>query len=127
MVKAFVDTTVLVDLLRQHSPAVTWMQTQSQPEFGITPGVWMELVFGAQNKVAQRHAMTLLAKFEMVYFTQADMDWAMQQLLAFRLKHNVGILDCLIASVSHRLKLPLYTHNLKHFVPLLDSLAQQPY
>ena len=55
-----------------------------------------------------------------------DLNWAMQQLRQYRLSHNVGILDCLIAAPAHRLQIPLYTRNLKHLEPLLGTLAQQP-
>lgn len=34
---------------------------------------------------------------------------------------------CLIAAPSARLKIPLFTRNLKHLVPLLDALAVEPY
>jgi predicted nucleic acid-binding protein len=55
------------------------------------------------------------------------LDWAMDQQEKFALSHNVGMNDCLIASISYRLQLPLYTTNLKHFIPLLNNLAQKPY
>jgi predicted nucleic acid-binding protein len=51
----------------------------------------------------------------------------MQAGMVFTLSHGVGIMDCLIASVSYRLQVPLYTRNLKHFTPLLGALAQTPY
>ncbi len=127
MVSALVDTTILVDLLRAYSPAAEWIGAQTEGELGITPVVWMELVAGAQNKVAQRQAAQLLAHFVMVYYTQEDMDWAMEQLLVRKLSHSVGIMDCLIASASYRLQLPLYTQDLRHFTLLLGSLAQSPY
>jgi len=126
MVTGFVDTTVLVDVIRKYLPAVSWLQAQGT--LGITPIVWMELVSGAQNKASQLRALKMLARFEMIYLTQADMDWAMQQLLTHSLSHNVEIMDCLIASVSHRLQLPLYTHNLKHIEPILGKpLTVKPY
>ena len=56
-----------------------------------------------------------------------DFDWAIRQSLRLRLSYNVGPMDCLIASVAHRLGLPLYSRNLKHFAPLLGDLAQAPY
>jgi hypothetical protein len=37
------------------------------------------------------------------------------------------VIDCLIAAPSHRLNVPLYTMNLKHFTPLLGALAVRPY
>ena len=127
MVEAFVDTTVLVDVFRGYAPAGRWLYTQAVGHLGITPGVWLELISGAQNRQAQLQAVRLLNQFQMVYYIQSDMDWAMEQLVAFNLSHNIGQMDCLIASVSHRLRLPLYTQNLKHFTPLLGSLAQTPY
>ena len=59
---------------------------------------------------------------------QVDQEWAMQQMELLRLSHGVSINDCLIASVAHRLQVPLYTHNLKHMQVLLgDTLPQKPY
>jgi predicted nucleic acid-binding protein len=87
----------------------------------------MEVIGGGQNKVERLRAARLLKQFDFVYLTQADMDWAMSVQLRFELSHGTGMMDCLIASVSYRLQLPLYTHNLKHFSPLLGGLAQKPY
>ncbi len=43
------------------------------------------------------------------------------------LSHGLDSMDCLIASANHRLGIPLYTCNLKHFTPLLGDLAHKPY
>jgi predicted nucleic acid-binding protein len=52
----------------------------------------------------------------------------METLLVKRLSDGVAINDCLIASVCHRLQLPIYTHNTKHMTRLLDpTLVIQPY
>jgi predicted nucleic acid-binding protein len=127
MVTAVLETTVLVDLLRQHSPAAYWFQSQTQTTFGITPIIWMEVIGGGPNKIKRLQAAKLMQQFEMIYLMQADLDWAMEQQMLYELRFGVGMMDCLIASVCNRLQLPLYTHNLKHFVPLLDDLAQKPY
>jgi len=87
----------------------------------------MELVAGAKNKVDQMKAIRLVAKFEMVFLIREDMQWAMDQQAVFALSHNIGMNDCLIAAVSHRLQQPLYTTNTRHFTPLLGALAQRPY
>lgn len=87
----------------------------------------MEVMFGAKNKTKQAMAIKMLKQFEMVYLTQEDQVWAMQQLQKHHLSHNVGVPDCLIAAPSYRLQLPLYTRNLKHFIPLLGNLAHEPY
>jgi len=70
----------------------------------------------------------ILSQFDMEYLTPPDMDWAMQQLERYRLSHGVGIHDCLIASVAHRLQVPLYTHNLRDMRVLLnETLVIKPY
>lgn len=127
MVAAIVETTVLVDLLRDYPPAISWYRTQLQPNLAITPIIWMEIIGGGQNKLERLRAARLLKQFAMVYPTQADLDWAMQAQMRYELSSGVGMMDCLIASASYRLQIPLLTHNLKHFQPLLGSLAQKPY
>jgi predicted nucleic acid-binding protein len=65
--------------------------------------------------------------FERIDPLPEDFDWAIQRALKFKLSHNADMMDCLIASAAYRLNLPLYTSNLKHFLPLLGSLARKPY
>jgi predicted nucleic acid-binding protein len=119
------DSSVLIDILRGYSPSVTWFQTQ--PDLYLTPITYMELVAGATNKADQAKALRFLAKFNIVYLTTDDMQWAMQQHTDYALSHNLGVFDCLIAAPNYRLNLPLYTTNLKHFTPILGQLAQKPY
>ncbi|HVR98584.1 MAG TPA: PIN domain-containing protein, partial [Thermoanaerobaculia bacterium] len=93
----------------------------------VTPLVWVEIIEGARDASAQKRAVDLLRHFERVDLLPDDFDWAIQRALQFRLKHGVGMMDCLIASVAHRLEKPLYTRNVKHFAPILGALAQRPY
>ena len=127
MTAALIETNVVVDLLRLYSPAVDWLHKQSQSILGITPIIWMEVITGGDNKLERQRAAQVMEQFEMIYLTQADLEWAMETQMRYELSHGVGMMDCLIASVSHRLQVPLYTHNLKHFAPLLGNLAQKPY
>lgn len=124
MVTALLDTSIVVDLMRKFPPADAWLKEQSG--LGITRMVWLEIVEGALNRVEQQHAIRLLRDFELVEITNADAEWATIQLIAFRLSHDIDAIDCLIAATSHRLNIPLMTHNLKHFTPLLGGLAQKP-
>jgi predicted nucleic acid-binding protein len=125
MVTSLLDTSVLVDVLQQHPPAKTWFAQQTQP--GIPSIVWIELLQGVPNRNAERRALRILNKFARIDLTVSDVDWAIQQLTRYKLSHNIGGLDCLIASTSHRLQIPLYTTNLRHFTPLLSSLVKKPY
>lgn len=125
MVAALVDTSVVVDLLRDYPPANTWFLAQN--DLAVSRGVWLEIIEGAQDRPAQHHALNLLRRFELIEITTPDVIWATERLLHFNLSHNIDAFDCLIAAASYRLQLPLYTRNLKHFAPLLGSLAKPPY
>lgn len=127
MAVALVDTSVIVDFLRNFAPAIEWRNRLGESLLGATPMVWMEMSKGAENRLDQHKALLVLRQFERVYLTAEDQDWALEQYIIFRLSHGVGIVDCLIAAPAHRLQIPFYIHNLKHFVPLLGVLVQKPY
>lgn len=126
MITACLDATVMIDLLRLHLPASRWLRQQNQ-SFGMTPVTGMECVRGGNNKVERQRAARLMQQFDMTYLTDADMDWAMGKFLVYGLSHGIGVADCLIASASARLNMPLFTHNLKHLRPILGQLAIKPY
>lgn len=126
MVTGLVDTSIIIDLIRGYSDAHLWLSGIDE-SLGVSHFVWLEVIQGAQNKQKQASAMRILADFELIEITPADTQWAVQALATTRLAHNVDALDSLIASVSYRLQIPLYTRNMKHFTPLLGELAQKPY
>lgn len=125
MTVAFVDTTVLIDVLRNHPPSLTW--ANEQPRLRVSSIVAMELIYGAQDKQEQGKCIQLLKRFDLIYLNETDHAWAFDNLLRLRLGLAIQISDCLIASVCHRLQVPLYTGNLKHMRPLLGELAIKPY
>jgi predicted nucleic acid-binding protein len=128
MVDGLFDTNILIDVLRNYQPAINWLNTQvGQMKFAISPMVYMEMMAGSKNKVDQQNALKLMDQFELLFYSRADVRWAMEQMRVFRLSHNVDIADCFIASQSVRLQVPLYTKNLKHMMPILGALAIQSY
>jgi len=127
VVNVLVDTNILVDLLRSYQPSLEWKETLGDSIIGISSIVWLEVIQGAQDKRSRNTASTFLSQFEVVYITEADQKWAMKQVFQYKLSHNVDLTDALIAAPAHRLQLPLYTRNTKHFLPLLGDGVQQPY
>lgn len=122
---AVVDTTVVVHLLRRYQPALAWFNNQQI--YGVTSITWMEVMEGATSKSNQMQAKAILSQFELLFVASIDQQWAIQQLERFQFSHHIGMNDCQIASVAHRLNLPLYTHNLKDMTPLVGKLAVKPY
>ena len=127
MTVGVVDSTVIVHLFRKAPSALAWYDSLFQA-LAVTPITWMEIMYGAAGKAGQAKCKAILNEFNMEYLTRTDMDWAMQQLEHYRLSHGVETNDCLIASVCHRLQVPLYTHNVKDMRVLLDEpLVRIPY
>jgi predicted nucleic acid-binding protein len=126
MVDALLDTNIIVDLLNAHPPATKWVHSR-QLRLDITSVTWMEVTYGAQNKIKRDQAFKFMKQFDMFYLIEIDQECAMKQLFQHRLQYGIDVLDCLIAAPCNRLQLPIYTRNLKHFAPLLGTLAVQAY
>jgi predicted nucleic acid-binding protein len=107
-VDALLDTNIIIDLLNAHPPATQWIHSR-QLRLGITSVTWMEVIYGAQNKIKRDAASKFMRQFELFHLSDDDQDWAMRQVFQQHLQFGVDALDCLIAAPSHRLKLPLYT------------------
>lgn len=126
MTAAFIDTNILIELYRSNSAAKAWYAAQR--DLAVASVTWLEFMEGARGKAGQAACLRILMSVEAVMLTEGDQQWAMSQLLKFRLSHGVSFKDCLIASVCHRLQLPLYTKNVKDFVPVLGTgLVVKPY
>jgi len=121
-----VDTTVILHYFRNYAAARAWVDSQPV-QLSVTSVTWLEVMEGASSKANQAESRRVLDKFEMLYLTATDQVWAMEQLERFQFSHHIGMNDCLIASVAYRLRIPLYTHNLKDMAPLLGELAVKPY
>ncbi len=109
------DSDVLIDLLRNYSPAMKWFNDLEDDQELAVPGyVVMELIQGCRNKAEQERVQQTLASFGIVWLAPPDCDKALKVFVAFRLSHNAGLLDVLIAETAVALAVPLYTFNQRH-------------
>jgi predicted nucleic acid-binding protein len=126
MTTAIVDTTVVLHLFRRYAPCLIWYDSIAEP-LAITPITWMEVMEGAGSKTKQSACLSVLSQFDLIHLTASDQNWAMQQMATYRLSHGTSAGDCFIAAVAFRVRVPLYTHNLKDLIPLIGELAVKPY
>ena len=120
------DADVLVDIQRNHPPAVAWYQ--SLTELPHVPGlVIMELVQHAQNQRQVRAALRLVRPLPIVWPSEADCDRALADYIAFHLSHNLGLLDSLIAACAVGRAATLCTFNVKHYRVITGLTTEQPY
>jgi predicted nucleic acid-binding protein len=94
---------------------------------GIPVIVLMELLQGARHRSEQQRIAQRLAILPVEQIEAGDSSRAAEWFAAYRLSHGVGILDCLIAAIAHRVGVPLYTFNVPHFHAIPDLDARQPY
>ncbi len=122
-----VDTDVLVEFLRGKPQARDWVSTHGNEVIGIPVIVLMELLQEARDRSEQQRIEQQLAPLAVQHLETGDSHHAAEWFAAHRLSHGVGILDCFIAAVAHRLDVPLYTFNLPHFRPIPGLDVRQPY
>ena len=122
------DSDVMIDLLRQYSPAAKWFDTLDDEEEILLPGyVILELIQGCRNKMEQEKLQKELATYCAVWLAPADCDIVLDVFTKYHLSHNAGLLDVLIGQTAVALGVMLYTFNQKyyHFIPGLQTI--QPY
>ncbi|SRR5258708_9183062 len=126
MTTSIADTNILIEPYRNNPAAKKWISAQN--DIAITSITWLEMMEGSRGKAGEKKNLQIIAQFGMGFLTRADQRWAMNQLMRYRLSHGVSFKDCLIASISHRLQVPLYTKNIKDFLPILSAkLVIRPY
>lgn len=124
----FLDSDVVIDLLREYPPATGWFDSLDDDETMALSGfVVMELIQGCHNKNQQERLQRDLSFYEIVWLSPDDCDKALEIFTQYRLSHNAGLIDVLIGQTAVVLGVPLYTFNQKHyrFIPNLRTL--QPY
>ena len=120
------DTDILIDIQRGYPPALSWFASLSQVP--SVPGfVVMELIQGTDNKKQVQRVLKLVAPLPVIWLTQADCDRALSDFIAYRLSHNIGLIDTLIAACAVGNNATLCTFNVKHYRMIPRLKLEQPY
>ena len=119
------DTDILIDVLRGHSPAVIWFE--GLEELPSIPGfVIMELIQDAENKGRVQKALSLVDGLPVVWPSSDQCEAALTTFRDFHLSHGLGLLDSLIAACAIGRSATLLTFNTKHYRFLEDLRLDQP-
>jgi predicted nucleic acid-binding protein len=121
-----VDTDVLIDVQRGHSPAVAWFAGLTDLP-AVSGFVVMELIQDVQNSRQVRSALKLVAPLQIVWPSEADCMRALSDFAAFHLSHGLGLLDSMIAASSIGKSATLYTFNAKHYRVVPGIKLAEPY
>ena len=127
MGQMLLDSDVMVDILRGHPPAVSWLTSLGSTPIGLPGLVAMELIQGCRNLAEQQRLEKQLQRFTLHWPAQADCQRAYRDFAAYRLGHSLGLLDALIGQTAVGLAETLATFNVKHYGVMPGLSTLQPY
>lgn len=113
MIKYLVDTTVLVDCLRNREIALEFVAKNENLK--ISFAVCAELIQGVKNKQEHVKTQKLMNLFAVDWGSEAIGQSTLKIMDKFQLKQKLGFIDALIASTAVVNSLVLVTDNIKHF------------
>jgi predicted nucleic acid-binding protein len=121
----FVDTDIMVDILREYPPAVAWLQSLADEQILVSGFVCAELIQGCSNKAEQNKVTTFLADYQVAWPVPECCENALRLFCDHFLSNGLGLIDALIAQSALELGAALHTFNTKHYqcVPGLQLVA----
>ena len=121
------DTDVMVDILRGYEPAKQWLEAAQNQILGIPGLVAMELLQGCENSREQKCLEKILSGFPLLWAEPSHCEQALKIFATYRLSHQLGLLDGLIAETAIGVGAELATFNVKHYQVLKELQTIQPY
>lgn len=121
------DTSVVVDILRRHQAAVSWLRQNSELTLGLPGFVAFEILQGARNKTEMIQLQKELQSFPVFWPAEEDCNQALATYAALSLSHGLEIMDALIGCTAIGTGLPLLTLDTKHFDVIPGLTCSVPY
>ncbi len=121
------DTDVAVDVLRGYEPAIRWLLAKGEEAIALPGFAAMEMLQGCQNKRDQRTVLDQIDQYSVLWASPSACAEALRLFAQYRLSHNLGLLDALIAALALELDAALHTFNEKHYRPIPGLETVQPY
>jgi predicted nucleic acid-binding protein len=123
-----IETTILVDYLRQSHAAANYLDTARSHGSSICSAVTQaELIVGSRTCAELRAIDQLLARFNIEPIDRNDSVRALSWLRKYFHTRGVGFHDCLLGAASVRRRIPIATLNEKHIKVLPGVRVMRPY
>ena len=121
------DTDVMVDVLRGHPAAISWLLSKHHESVTLPGLVMMELVQGCRNRSEQLKIKKTFKDYPLLWPSCEASSKALKHFSTHYLSHGIGIIDALIAETAVEANAPLHTFNQKHYLPHPQLKTIQPY
>jgi len=121
--KLLIDTNILIDYLRNHSPAVNYFEKLTFPLF-LSVITVAEIYAGIRNEKEKKLVSGFLSIFEIIPTDHAIAMTSGEFCKKYRNSHGTGLADAIIAATALHNELELVTLNTRHF-PMLKTV--KPY
>lgn len=122
----FLDTDILIDFIRSYTPSVSWLLSINE-RVAISGFTAMELIQGCKSNTEKLKVQKVLKRLNTIWLSIDGCNDALESFSNYKLKFNVGFIDCMIAHTALENDVPLYTFNLKHYKPFSKLRTIQPY
>jgi len=123
----FLDTDVLIDLIRGHEPAYKWLEANPDTSFALPGMTAMELIVGAKNGVELEKVGWYLNSMNVVEPTDQDFRASLDLARLHAMRSGLSIPDFFNAAQALNRGATLYTFNQRHFADIAGLLTVQPY
>lgn len=121
------DTDILIDVFRNHPPAVAWINSITTQKPALPGYVVLELFAGCHDKSDIQFVQKRIKNFAVLWTDLPNANAILNTFASAHLTHSLGILDALIAATALTHNLPLHTFNQKHFSAVPNLQTIQPY
>lgn len=120
------DADVLIDLLRAHPPALTWISSLTTLP-AVSGFAAMELLYGCRDTRERKKVEKFLSVFEILWPNEEAMKRALFDYAPLKLSHNLSAFDAMIAATAVGQGMELGTFNVKHFKHVPGLSVVKPY
>jgi len=127
----FLDTDVLIDILRKYPPSITWINSARKVKFLLSGFVFMELVQGCRNREQHDQLFRTLNTYKLmnsVKWPSVETCKSASDIFSlYHLSHGISIIDVLVGQHASDMRIPLCTFNGKHYEIIPGIVIHKPY
>lgn len=127
MTDCIVDTCIFIDISRNKTEAINWLQKKSNMSIGISGFTLFEMLEGARNKTEMETIKSEFKNIPIYWLNEDEFNESIEIYSKMKLTFGVDVIDTIIAMTAIKFNIPLITLNKKHFSNFKDLQIIIPY